>query len=142
MGSGNRTKRLNWSFKGYFTPVIPLTGNPINEIVTAKSILASAGLYEMPIDLVSCPTCGRTKIDLIGLANKVENMVQDIDKDIKVAVMGCAVNGPGEEAEADFGVACGDNCGLLFKKGEIVARVDEKDLINTLENIIMEEYNK
>ena len=82
--------------------------------------------------MVSCPTCGRTKIDLIGLANQVENMVADIQLDIKVAVMGCAVNGPGEAREADIGIAGGNGEGLLIKKGEIIKKVPEDQLLSTL----------
>ena len=84
------------------------------------------------IEVVSCPTCGRTKIDLIGLANEVEKMVQDIPLDIKVAVMGCVVYGPGEAREADIGIAGGDGCGLVFKKGEILRKVPEDKLVDAL----------
>lgn len=99
---------------------VSLTGDPINEIVSAKLILKTLGLREGGIEVVSCPTCGRTSIDLIGLANKVENLVSDYkDLNIKVAVMGCVVNGPGEAKEADLGIAGGNGEGLLIKKGEI-----------------------
>ncbi len=98
---------------------VSLTGDPVEEIKSAKLILRSLGLRKSGIEVVSCPTCGRTKIDLIGLANQVEQMVADIPLDIKVAVMGCAVNGPGEAKEADIGIAGGIGEGLLIKKGEI-----------------------
>ncbi|MGN0300864.1 MAG: flavodoxin-dependent (E)-4-hydroxy-3-methylbut-2-enyl-diphosphate synthase, partial [Lachnospiraceae bacterium] len=96
---------------------VSLTGDPVEEIKSAKLILRTLGLRKGGIEVVSCPTCGRTRIDLIGLANKVENMVSGIPLDIKVAVMGCAVNGPGEAKEADIGIAGGDGEGLLIKKG-------------------------
>lgn len=111
---------------------VSLTGDPLEEIKSAKLILRTLGLRKGGIEVVSCPTCGRTKIDLIGLANQVENMVADIPLDIKVAVMGCVVNGPGEAKEADIGIAGGINKGLLIKKGEVVKTVDEKDLLETL----------
>lgn len=114
---------------------VSLTGNPIEEIKTAKLILKTLGLRKGGITVVSCPTCGRTQIDLIGLANKVENMVEKYDHlDIKVAVMGCAVNGPGEAREADIGVAGGINEGLLIKHGEIVRKMPESELLDCLEN--------
>ena len=102
---------------------VSLTGDPLEEIKSAKLILKTLGLRKGGIEVVSCPTCGRTKIDLIGLANQVENMVADIPLDIKVAVMGCVVNGPGEAKEADIGIAGGIGEGLLIKKGEIVKKV-------------------
>lgn len=111
---------------------VSLTGDPVEEIKSAKLILKALGLRKGGIEVVSCPTCGRTKIDLIGLANKVENMVADIPLDIKVAVMGCVVNGPGEAKEADIGIAGGIGEGLLIKKGEIVKKVKEKELLGTL----------
>ena len=111
---------------------VSLTGDPVEEIKSAKLILRTLGLRKGGIEVVSCPTCGRTKIDLISLAEQVEEMVQDIPLDIKVAVMGCAVNGPGEAKEADIGIAGGIGEGLLVKKGEIVRKVPEKDLLNTL----------
>ena len=111
---------------------VSLTANPLEEIKSAKLILKTLGLRKGGIEIVSCPTCGRTKIDLIGLAGKVENMVQDIDKDIKVAVMGCVVNGPGEAKEADIGIAGGVGEGLLIKKGQIVKKVKEEELLETL----------
>lgn len=111
---------------------VSLTGDPVEEIKSAKLILKALGLRKGGIEVVSCPTCGRTKIDLIGLANKVENMVADIPLDIKVAVMGCVVNGPGEAKEADIGIAGGVGEGLLIKKGEIIKKVKEEDLLETL----------
>lgn len=111
---------------------VSLTGDPLEEIKSAKLILRTLGLRRGGIEVVSCPTCGRTQIDLIGLANKVENLVQNYDLDIKVAVMGCAVNGPGEAKEADIGVAGGDGEGLLIKHGEIVKKVPEEQLLDIL----------
>ena len=111
---------------------VSLTGDPLEEIKSAKLILRTLGLRKGGIEVVSCPTCGRTKINLIELANQVENMVADIPLDIKVAVMGCVVNGPGEAKEADIGIAGGAGEGLLIKKGEIIKKVPEKDLLNTL----------
>ncbi len=111
---------------------VSLTGAPVEEIRSAKLILKTLGLRTGGIEVVSCPTCGRTKIDLIGLANQVEDMVADIPLDIKVAVMGCVVNGPGEAKEADIGIAGGIGEGLLIKKGEIVKKVKEEELLETL----------
>lgn len=111
---------------------VSLTGNPVEEIKTAKMILKSLGLRKGGIEIVSCPTCGRTQIDLIGLANAVETMTADFDLNIKVAVMGCAVNGPGEAKEADIGIAGGKGEGLIIKKGEIIRKVKEEELLNTL----------
>lgn len=111
---------------------VSLTGDPVEEIKSAKLILRTLGLRKGGIEVVSCPTCGRTNIDLIGLANQVEQMVQGYDLDIKVAVMGCAVNGPGEAKEADIGIAGGINEGLLMKKGEIVRKVPEAQLLAVL----------
>ncbi len=111
---------------------VSLTGDPLEEIKSAKLILRTLGLRKGGIEVVSCPTCGRTKIDLISLANKVENMVADIPLDIKVAVMGCVVNGPGEAREADIGIAGGIGEGLLIKKGEIIKKVKEEELLDTL----------
>lgn len=113
---------------------VSLTGNPLEEIKSAKLILRTLGLRKGGIEVVSCPTCGRTRIDLIGLATKVEDLVQNYDLDIKVAVMGCAVNGPGEAKEADIGVAGGIGEGLLIKKGEIIRKVPEDKLLDTLKN--------
>lgn len=112
---------------------VSLTGDPVNEIASAKLILRTLGLRKGGIEVVSCPTCGRTNIDLISLANEVEKMAAEFDHlNIKVAVMGCVVNGPGEAKEADIGIAGGVGEGLLIKKGEIVRKVPEKELLSTL----------
>lgn len=111
---------------------VSLTGDPVEEIKSAKLILRTLGLRKGGIEVVSCPTCGRTQIDLIGLAQKVEKLVEDYPLDIKVAVMGCVVNGPGEAKEADLGIAGGIGEGLLIKKGEIVKKVPESELLQTL----------
>lgn len=111
---------------------VSLTGDPVEEIKSAKLILRTLGLRRGGIEVVSCPTCGRTKIDLIGLANQVETMVAGYPLDIKVAVMGCAVNGPGEAKEADIGIAGGIGEGLLIKKGEIIKKVPEEQLLAVL----------
>lgn len=113
---------------------VSLTGDSVEEIKSAKLILRTLGLRKGGIEVVSCPTCGRTNIDLIGLAAQVENLVQNYDLDIKVAVMGCAVNGPGEAKEADIGIAGGIGEGLLIKKGEIVRKVPENELLATLKH--------
>ena len=114
---------------------VSLTGDPVEEIKTAKLILKTLGLRKGGISVVSCPTCGRTRINLIELANQVENMVTKYDHlNIKVAVMGCAVNGPGEAKEADIGIAGGVNEGLLIKKGEIVKKMPENELLQCLED--------
>ncbi|OUQ20912.1 flavodoxin-dependent (E)-4-hydroxy-3-methylbut-2-enyl-diphosphate synthase [Lachnoclostridium sp. An138] len=111
---------------------VSLTGDPLEEVRSAKRILKTLGLRKGGIEVVSCPTCGRTQIDLIGLANRVERMVEDIPLDIKVAVMGCVVNGPGEAKEADIGIAGGVGTGLLIKKGEIVKKLPENELLDAL----------
>ncbi len=111
---------------------VSLTGDPPEEIKSAKRILKTLNLRKGGVEVVSCPTCGRTKIDLIGLANQVETMVQEFPLDIKVAVMGCVVNGPGEAKEADIGIAGGKGEGLLIKKGEIVKKVPEDQLLEVL----------
>lgn len=112
---------------------VSLTGDPVNEIATAKLVLRTLGLRQGGIEVVSCPTCGRTNIDLISLANAVETMVADFDDlNIKVAVMGCVVNGPGEAKEADIGIAGGKGEGLLIKKGEVVRKIPENQLLSTL----------
>ncbi len=113
---------------------VSLSGDPVEEIRSAKLILRTLGLRKGGIEVVSCPTCGRTRIDLIGLANQVETMAEEFDLDIKVAVMGCAVNGPGEAREADLGIAGGNGEGLLIKKGEIIRKVPEQELLSVLRN--------
>ena len=117
---------------------VSLTGDPVEEVRTAKLLLRTLGLRKGGIEVVSCPTCGRTKIDLIGLANQVEAMVADIPLDgVKVAVMGCAVNGPGEAREADIGIAGGVGEGLLIKKGEIIRKVPEEELLSVLRDELL-----
>ena len=117
---------------------VSLTGDPLEEIKSAKSILKVLGLRKGGIEVVSCPTCGRTQIDLIGLADAVETMVQDIPLNIKVAVMGCIVNGPGEAKEADIGIAGGKGEGLLIKKGEVVKKVPEELLLEVLKEELLQ----
>lgn len=111
---------------------VSLTDNPVKEVEAAKIVLKTLGLRKGGIEVVSCPTCGRTRIDLIGLAKQVEEMVSGYDLDMKLAVMGCVVNGPGEAKEADLGIAGGDGCGVLIKHGEIVKKVPEEELLSTL----------
>ena len=111
---------------------VSLTGDPLEEIKSAKLILRTLGIRKGGVEVVSCPTCGRTRIDLIGLANQVENMVAEYPLDIKVAVMGCVVNGPGEAKEADIGVAGGVGEGLIIKHGEIYKKVPEEELLPAL----------
>jgi len=115
---------------------VSLTGDPVEEIKSAKLILRTLGLRKGGIEVVSCPTCGRTQIDLIGLANQVENMVQGYDLNLKVAVMGCVVNGPGEAKEADLGIAGGKGEGLLIRKGEIIKKVPESELLAVLKETL------
>ena len=117
---------------------VSLTGDTTDEVKVAKQILKSLELRKFGVEFVSCPTCGRTQIDLIGLAEKVEKACENVNKDIKVAVMGCAVNGPGEAREADIGVAGGKGYGLIFKKGEILRKLPESELLEAL----IEEINK
>ena len=119
---------------------VSLTENPVEEVSAGFDILKSLGLRERGVNFVSCPTCGRTQIDLIGLAKKVEERFKDFDKPITIATMGCAVNGPGEARHADFGIAGGVNEGIVFKKGEIIAKVPEKDLLSKLEEVIRKSY--
>ena len=116
---------------------VSLTGAPMEEKKSAKRNLKTLGLRKGGVEVVSCPTCGRTQIDLIGLANQVETMVQDIPLDIKVAVMGCVVNGPGEAREADIGIAGGVGVGLLIKGGEIIKKVPEDQLLETLRHELL-----
>ena len=119
---------------------VSLTENPIEEVHAGFGILKSLNLRKKGINFISCPTCGRTQIDLINLAKKVEERFKNLDLPITIAVMGCPVNGPGEARHADFGIAGAIKEGYIFKKGEIIAKVPEADLINSLENIIMESY--
>ena len=111
---------------------VSLTADPVQEIAAAKDILKALGLKGSGVQLVSCPTCGRTRIDLVSLAHKVEDALQNCPCDLKVAVMGCVVNGPGEAKEADIGIAGGDGCGVIFVKGEIVEKVPEEELLPAL----------
>lgn len=120
---------------------VSLTENPVEEVEAGFGILKSLGLRQRGINFISCPTCGRTQIDLIGLAKQVEERFKNLDLPITIAVMGCPVNGPGEAKHADFGIAGAIKEGYIFKKGEIIARVPESDLINSLENIIIESYS-
>ena len=118
---------------------VSLTGEPVKEVEAAKLILRSLGLRKGGVEIVSCPTCGRTQINLIELANKTEQMIADIPLDVKVAVMGCVVNGPGEAKEADFGIAGGVNEGLVIRKGEIIRKVPESELLNALREELIRE---
>ena len=111
---------------------VSLTADPVREVVAAKAILKAAGLRRGGVNLISCPTCGRTKIDLIGLANRVEQALADCGKELTVAVMGCIVNGPGEAREADVGIAGGDGCGVLFVKGELREKLPYDELLPAL----------
>ncbi len=111
---------------------VSLTADPVREVYAAKDILKSLDIRKGGVQFVSCPTCGRTKVDLISLANEVQERLRDCDRDIKVAVMGCVVNGPGEAREADYGIAGGDGNGLVFKKGEILYKVSEDKLVDAL----------
>ncbi len=111
---------------------VSLTDDPVLEVKAAKDLLKAIGLRNEGIKFVSCPTCGRTSIDLIGLAKAAEERLSNIDKNITVAIMGCAVNGPGEAREADLGIAGGDGCGLIFSRGEIIKKVDEEHLLDAL----------
>lgn len=119
---------------------VSLTENPVEEVSAGIDILKSLGLKERGVNFVSCPTCGRTQIDLIGLAKKVEAKFKDLDMPITIATMGCAVNGPGEARNADFGIAGGINEGYIFKKGEIIAKVPENQLLEKLEEVIKKSY--
>ena len=123
---------------------VSLTGDPVEEVKSARLILKTLGLRKGGVEVVSCPTCGRTQIDLIHLANQVEDMVSGMDLDVKVAVMGCVVNGPGEARSADIGIAGGIGEGLLIKKGEIIKKVPEHELLSVLreELLKMQEMQK
>ena len=111
---------------------VSLTDDPVEEIYAAKDILKAAGLRKEGVNIISCPTCGRTQIDLIGLVNKVDEALKDCEKPITVAVMGCVVNGPGEAREADIGIAGGDGCGMLFEKGQQVEKLPYEELLPAL----------
>lgn len=117
---------------------VSLTADPVEEIYAAKDILSALGLRKEGVQFVSCPTCGRTRIDLVGLANKVEEVLRGVEKNIKVTVMGCVVNGPGEAKEADIGLAGGDGCAVIFKKGEVIKKVSEEQALSAL----LEEIDK
>lgn len=117
---------------------VSLTSSPVEEIRVAKSILKSLNLLEDGINLISCPTCSRTQVDLIEIVNKAQDKLQNVNKNANIAIMGCPVNGPGEAKEADLGVACGKGYGLIFKKGKVERRVDEKDILSSL----LEEVDK
>ena len=111
---------------------VSLTDDPVEEVYAAKDILKAAGLRKEGVNIISCPTCGRTQIDLIGLVNKVDEALKDCQKPITVAVMGCVVNGPGEAREADIGIAGGDGCGMLFEKGQQIAKLPYEELLPAL----------
>ncbi|MBR4099961.1 MAG: flavodoxin-dependent (E)-4-hydroxy-3-methylbut-2-enyl-diphosphate synthase [Clostridia bacterium] len=111
---------------------ISLTDDPVKEVEAGKKLLKAIGLRSDGIKFVSCPTCGRTEIDLIGIAKKAEERLKDVDKNITVAIMGCVVNGPGEASAADIGIAGGKGCGVLFKKGEIICKLQEDELLDRL----------
>ena len=119
---------------------VSLTENPIEEVKAGFDILKSLNLREKGVNFISCPTCGRTRIDLIGLAKKVEEKFKNLNKPITIATMGCAVNGPGEAKHADFGIAGGVGEGIVFRKGEIIAKVPEEKLLEKLEEIITKSY--
>ncbi|MBR3593486.1 MAG: flavodoxin-dependent (E)-4-hydroxy-3-methylbut-2-enyl-diphosphate synthase [Clostridia bacterium] len=121
---------------------VSLTDDPVKEVAAARDILAATGVRAEGARIVSCPTCGRTKVDLIGLANKAEEALRGFKKNITVAIMGCAVNGPGEAREADIGIAGGDGCGLIFKKGEIIRKVPQDELFSELMKEIKCEYGE
>ncbi len=117
---------------------VSLTGDPVEEVIVAKKILKSLNLLQEGINLVSCPTCSRTKIDLIDLVNRAEKELEKIDENITVAIMGCPVNGPGEAKEADIGISCGQGEGFIFIKGEIIKRIPEESLLEELIEMIKE----
>lgn len=116
---------------------ISITGNPTDEIYAAKELLSSFNLYNGFVKIVSCPTCGRTNYDMLPIVKEIKEFVQGLNKDIKVAIMGCVVNGPGEAKHADIGIAGGINEAVLFKKGEIIKKIPQKDIINTLKEEIL-----
>ena len=118
---------------------VSLTGSPLEEIKSAKLILKTLGLRRGGVEVVSCPTCGRTQIDLITLAQEVEQRLQGLEREITVAVMGCVVNGPGEAREADYGIAGGKDCGLLFRRGEILGKYPADKLADALVDLILSE---
>ncbi len=120
---------------------VSLTGDPVEEIKSAKEVLQSLGLRTFGIEYISCPTCGRTEVDLIGIANEVEEKTKNLKRDIKIAVMGCVVNGPGEAKEADYGIAGGKGVGIIFKKGVLVKKVEESELVSELINFIHNDLN-
>lgn len=111
---------------------VSLTADPVEEVYVAQKILKYAGLSNGGVNIVSCPTCGRTRINIIKIADEVEEALKNINKDIKVAIMGCVVNGPGEAKDADIGIAGGDGCAVLFKKGEIIKKIPETEIVNEL----------
>jgi len=111
---------------------VSLTADPVREVYAAKAILKAIGLRQQGVNIISCPTCGRTKIDLIGLAGKVEEALSNVDKPLTVAVMGCIVNGPGEAREADIGIAGGEDCGVLFVKGKLIEKLPYDELLPAL----------
>lgn len=119
---------------------ISLTADPVNEVTAGIALLKSLGLRRQGVNIISCPTCGRTKIDLIGLANEIEKRLSNCDKNISVAVMGCAVNGPGEASHADIGIAGGDGCAVIFKDGKILRKVSEESIVEELMSEI-EKFN-
>lgn len=119
---------------------VSITGDPVKEIYAARKILNSIGIRKFGVEVISCPTCARTSIDIEKLANDIEKILVDFDKPIKVAVMGCVVNGPGEAKDADIGVAGGIGEGLIFAKGEKIVKVKEEDLLETLKNYILEKF--
>ena len=121
---------------------VSLSDDPVKEIAVAKEILKDCNLYSKSPTLIACPTCGRTQIDLIPIAKEVEQFLQTIEADITVAVMGCAVNGPGEASQADIGIAGGIKEGLLFKKGEIIRKVKQEEIVNVLKEEILNMINK
>lgn len=117
---------------------VSLTGDPVEEVKAGKEILKALGLYSQGVEFISCPTCGRTRINLISIAKEVEKALEGLDKNIKVAIMGCVVNGPGEARDADIGIAGGDGCAVLFKKGRIIRKIPEDSII---EELLMEIKN-